>query len=172
MLGLGALGEFAMGEVPALPAKIPDADDVTIVISSLIIPEKLVHEGILIKSTSAVWAEIVDQLGADWSVAYQLGSEKWEELVAGAFKKAGYDDVILTPRSGDHGRDVIAVKKGVGSVKILGSVKAYAPKNLVPYDAVRSLLGVLSADQTASKGIITTTSDFPPLIESDPSIKP
>jgi restriction system protein len=40
-----------------------------------------------------------------------------EEIVAGAFKRARYDEVTLPPRSGDFGRDVIAVKHGVGCVK-------------------------------------------------------
>ena len=99
MLGFGAIGEFAIGEAGPLPARIADsADKVTLAISSLIIPDKLVHEGVLIKSTSVIWAEIVEKLDADWSVAYQLPADKWEEIVAGAFKKDGYDDVILTPR--------------------------------------------------------------------------
>jgi restriction system protein len=76
-----------------------------------------------------------------------LPPEKWEEIIAGAFKRARYDEVILTPRSGDHGRDVIAVKHGVGCVKIIGSVKAYKPGNLVPYDTVRSLIGVMSGER-------------------------
>ena len=78
----------------------------------------------------------------------------------------------LTPRSGDHGRDVIAVKASIGCVKIIDSVKAYGPKHLVSYDSVRGLLGVLSGELNASKGIITTTSDFPPNIMTDPFISP
>jgi restriction system protein len=67
---------------------------------------------------------------------------------------------------------VIAVKNGVGCVKIIGSVKAYKPGHLVKHEDVRALLGVLSGEQNASKGIITTTSDFAPKIKSDPFIKP
>jgi hypothetical protein len=55
---------------------------------------------------------------------------------------------------------------------VLGSVKAYAPDHKVPYDAVRALIGVITGEQSTSKGIITTTSDFPSLIESDPFIRP
>jgi hypothetical protein len=62
-------------------------------------------------------------------------------VIAGAFKKAGYDEMTITPRSGDFGRDVIAVKNGIGCVKIIGSVKAYAPKRCVGQDDVRALLG-------------------------------
>jgi hypothetical protein len=94
-------------------------------VSSLIVPEQRTHEGILVQSTSLMWLRIVQALGKDWSVAYQIPYGKWEEIVAGAFKEAGYDEVTLTPRSGDYGRDVIARRKGVGCVKVLGSVKAY-----------------------------------------------
>jgi restriction system protein len=92
-------------------------------------------------------------------------------MVAGAYERAGYR-VILTPRSGDYGRDVVATSVGVGSIKILGSVKAYSPGHLVDAEACRSLLGVVTANQKASKGIITTTSDFAPKIPTDPSIAP
>ena len=147
-------------------------ESVSITVSSLIIPERKTTEGILVRSTSAIWSEIVQKLGSDWNLAFQLTSDQWEELIAGAFHKAGYDEVTKTPRSGDHGRDIIAIKDGIGTVKILGSVKAYKPDHLVEYDAVRALVGVVTADQKASKGIITTTSDFPPLMENDPSIAP
>jgi hypothetical protein len=43
-------------------------------------------------------------------------------LIAGACHKAGCESVILTPRSGDHGRDVIAVKKRVGIVRVINQV--------------------------------------------------
>jgi hypothetical protein len=110
-----------------------------LVLTGIIIPEGRTADGMLIKSTSAVWDEIVKALGANWSVAPEIPHEKWEEIVAGAFKKDGYDEVTLTPRSGDFGRDVIAIRRGIGRVKIIGSVKAYAPGNLVRYDDVRRL---------------------------------
>jgi restriction system protein len=148
------------------------ARSATLSLSSVIVPERFTTQGILIKSTSLVWDEIVQALGDDWRLAYQLTPERWEEIVAGAFKKAKYDEVTLTPRSGDHGRDVIAIKHGIGCVKIIGSVKRYAPGHLVGYDDIRALLGVLSNDRNASKGIITTTSDFPPGVNEDPFIAP
>lgn len=151
---------------------VQSVEAVTLTISSVIIPEKAVAEGTLISSISEVWLEIVNLLGADWSNAYKIPPEKWEEIVAGAYSRANYDEVILTPRSGDHGRDVIAIRRGVGSVKILGSVKAYGPRHLVTYDDIRALYGVVAADRSASKGIITTTSDFPPNLASDPFIAP
>jgi restriction system protein len=57
-------------------------------------------------------------------------------------------------------------------MRIIGSVKAYRPGHLVKYDDIRALLGVLHGDLQASKGIITTTSDFPRNIMNDPFIRP
>jgi restriction system protein len=170
MFGFGTFGEVTFGEAP--DRFVMQARKATLSVSSVIIPERASAEGVLIKATSLVWDEIVKALGADWSIAYSLPSERWEEIVAGAFKRDRYDEVTLTPRSGDHGRDVIAVKHGVGCVKIIGSVKRYAAGNLVPYDDIRALLGVMSGERNASKGIITTTSDFPPNVAEDPFIGP
>jgi restriction system protein len=72
----------------------------------------------------------------------------------------------LTPASGDKGRDVIATKRGICSLRVLDQAKAYAPRHLVRHNDVRAMLGVLSVDQNASKGLITTTSDFEPGILS------
>jgi restriction system protein len=173
MLGFGPIGSEPLGSTISLtPRQLEDgAKTVKLSLSGIIIPERQVSEGILLKSTSAVWQEIAERLGADWTIAYQLSPENWEEIIAGAFKKLGYE-VILTPRSGDYGRDVIATRSGVGCVKIIGSVKAYRPDNLVPYDHVRALLGVMAGERDVSKGIIATTSDFPPNIEKDPFIAP
>lgn len=156
-----------------LAEKLDDArKKASITLSSVIIPERNVTEGILVKSASIVWARIVEELEADWTKAHQIPSQVWEEIVAGAFKKAGFEDVILTPGSGDFGRDVIACSRGVGCIKIIGSVKAYKPGHLVKHDDVRALLGVLNGEQNASKGIVATTSDFAPKIATDPFIKP
>ncbi len=134
---------------------------------SVIIPEHPVAEGMLIASTNDLWLTIVDELKTDWSKAYSIHWRTWEELIAGAFRRYGYE-VILTPRSNDRGRDFIASKKGVGSVRILGSVKAYSPGHLITREEVLALLGEVGADRNASKGLFATTSDFAPGILRDP----
>lgn len=90
----------------------------TLTIGTLIIPDHPVSEGLFIRSYGNLWLTIAKQLGDDWSIAFQISPEKWEEIIAGAFSVAGYS-VVLTPRSGDLGRDVIATKDGVGSIRIL-----------------------------------------------------
>jgi len=122
----------------------------------------------LIKSYAAVWIEVARQSGKDWNLAYQLDPRRWEEMLAGALDKDGYR-VTLTPRSKDHGRDVIAVKPDAGCLRILGSMKAYAPHRLVPREHVHEMLGVLTAEG-ADKAIIATTSGFAPLIHEAPGL--
>jgi hypothetical protein len=56
----------------------------------------------------------------------------------GAYKKVGFEEVILMPRSGDYGRDVIAIKKGLGLGLIIDQVKAYNPSHLVNANDVRA----------------------------------
>lgn len=170
MPGFGPIGAFPIGGVPNFGNQGISKISV-LTISSLIIPETKTADGILIKSTSAVWLEIAKVLSGDWSQALRLTPRQWEEMVAGAYERAGYT-VTLTPPSGDHGRDVIATTKGVGCVRIIGSVKAYAPGHVVTADDVRALGGVLLGDPAASKGILSTTSTFAPKISEDPFIKP
>jgi len=155
---------------------VPEAPPPALTMSSLIIPERNVPEGVLIKSVSAAWLEIVPRLVSDWSLAYQLTPRQMEELVAGALERdteIKYDEVILTPRSGDFGRDVIAIKNGRMALKIIASVKRDTPPNLVEYNEILSLIALLNAGEiNSSKGLITTTSDFPPRVNEHPSIKP
>ncbi|MBI3570275.1 MAG: restriction endonuclease [Gammaproteobacteria bacterium] len=92
-------------------------------------------------------------------------------MIAGAYSQAGFDEVILTPRSGDKGRDVIATKFGVGSIRIFDQMKAYKPGHLVTADEVRAMLGVITGADNVSKGVVTTTSNFAPRLADDPYIK-
>jgi restriction system protein len=112
------------------------------------------------------WFEIIRALEKDWELAFRMSSRQWEEMIAGAYERGGADEVILTPRSGDLGRDVIATFRGVGTIRVVDQVKAYKPTHLVTADDVRALLGVLEADD-ASKGFLTTTSDFAPRLRED-----
>jgi restriction system protein len=170
-IGLG-LGMISGAPRPVAERLAQSAEKVTLVLTGLLIPERQVPHGLLIRSTSALWVEVVRVLGGDWGRAMEIPSDKWEEIVAGGFKQAGYHEVTLTPRSRDFGRDVIATKRGMGTVTILGSVKAYKPDHLVTYDDIRALYGVVMADGEASKGMLATTSDFPPLVGQDPLLAP
>ena len=52
---------------------------------------------------------------------------------------------------------------------MIDQVKAFKEGHLVTANDVRALIGVLHGDK-ASKGFLTTTSDFAPKLEEDPLI--
>jgi restriction system protein len=168
MLGHGAIGEHAIGESGRV--RLPVNPTAQINVASSILSSEPTAGGTLITATTAVWENIVAALGKDWSAALTYTPRQWEEIVAGAFKRLGFDQVTLTPQRGDFGRDVIAVSAGFLSQKVVVSVKANAPGNLVSYDDVRALMGVISAENDVTKGMLTTTSDFPPNLHKDPLI--
>jgi restriction system protein len=134
--------------------------------------ELAIPDGQIIKFVDPVYRQLVGEIEKNPEIIYQINARKWEEIIAAAYDKEGFDEVILTPQSGDYGRDVIAIKKGFYSVKFIDQVKAYKQGHIVKADEVRALLGVLSGEQDASKAIFTTTSTFAPKIEDDKFIKP
>lgn len=129
-------------------------------------------DGQVVKLVDPLYQQLIDTIQKSPQVIDQIDYRKWEEIIAAAYDKAGFDEVILTPRSADFGRDIIAIKKGFGSVKFIEQVKAYKPGHIVKADEVRALLGVLQAEQDVSKAVFTTTSSFAPRIEDDKLIKP
>lgn len=127
-------------------------------------------DGHRIEAVTLPWFTIIREIQRDPTFLNKINWRKLEELVAGAYEQAGYE-VVLTSRSADRGRDIIAVKQGLCSIRIIDQVKAYAPNRKVTANDVRALLGVLSSEQNTSKGIVTTTAEFAPGICSDPTIK-
>jgi restriction system protein len=77
------------------------------------------------------WFEFIQAIGSDPSLVFQISARNWEEIIAGAYWKAGFDEVTLTPHSGDYGRDIIAVKQDLGTIRVIDQVKAYGPSHLV-----------------------------------------
>jgi restriction system protein len=69
---------------------------------------------------------------------------------------------LLTKRSGDKGRDVIATKSDLLSVRYFDKVNAYAPGKPVKLEQVHSMRDMLSAQPNVSKGIITAMPHFAP----------
>jgi restriction system protein len=151
---------------------VPPPEDFPVLLSrAVIIPYEKTFEGHLIWSITAPLRSIIERIMKDPSLIYEIGPRKWEEIIAATYDESGlFDEVILTPRSGDDGRDVIAVKNGFGSVRLIESVKRYKPGHVVKAAEVRDLLGALHADPQASKGVVSTTSDFAPMIWKTPQI--
>jgi restriction system protein len=115
--------------------------------------------------------EILAQLESDPAFLYRVPWRKLEELIAGAFERDGWPIVVLTPRSGDKGRDVIATRPGVGCVRIVGQVKAYAHGRVVTAEEVAAIAFTRDLDH-ASKAMLMTTGRFAPGVLKDDRLKP
>ncbi len=147
------------------------ADVPSILLQAVVLVGEKTTEGRLIEAVGPAWKEIVRFTKEDPSFLFKIDPRKLEELIAGAYQKAGFTEVVLTPRSGDFGRDVIATRKDWGQARIIDQVKAYKPGHLVTAEEIRAWLAQ-QADRNATKGFVTTTSDFAPRIGGDPFIKP
>lgn len=163
-MGLGFGFGFGPTRVPASPIAQDNGGPELLLQSALTLQASAVSEGLVIRHLAIPWIEIQEQLKRDPKFLFEFSKfpRKFEEFIASCYDRAGFDEVILTPQRGDKGRDVIAIKKGFGSIRILEQVKAYSPGHLVTHDDIRAMLGTLSVDQGASKGIVTTTSKFQP----------
>jgi hypothetical protein len=127
---------FITGESrPETPLPLRDAaDKAQLLLQAVVVPGERTDEGKIIEAVTIPWFDIIAMLARDPNVAFEIPPEKWEEIIAGAYRRAGSERVILTPRSGDHGRDVIATKHGLGFVRIIDQVKAFKPSHPVTAD--------------------------------------
>lgn len=153
----------------AIPERLPSS----LLLQTIVTLGANSNEGTFVEAVALPWFAIATEIERDpeFLKHFPKHSRAFEEFLAGAYEREGYD-VILTPRSGDGGRDVIATKSGFASVRILEQAKAYSPGHLVTHNDVRAMIGVLATDRNASKGIITTTSDFQPGIFSGDEFQP
>ena len=152
---------------------LPQGDEAPqVLLPPLLVPTVLefgdsVQEGILVQAVGFAWLEFVAAMIKDPRIMYEIDPRKLEELVAGGWKRAGADEVILTPRSGDGGVDVIATFANVGRVRLFDQVKRYAPDHRVTLEEALAMAGVLNVRPNVSKVFITTTSEFAPGVAKD-----
>ncbi len=138
---------------------------------SIIRLEEKVDEGNRIKFIRPIYKALVNKIIKNPNFIDEINPHTWEEIIAATYDKEGFDEVIVTPKSGDYGIDVIARKKGFGTIKFIDQVKKYNIKHKVNAEEVRALLFLLHADEEASNVVLTTTSDFAPRLNEDKYIK-
>jgi hypothetical protein len=131
-----------------------------------------VPDGELIEWIQPAYDALVAALRANPDFRFSLDWRKFEELVAAAYRRLGHE-TILTPRSRDFGRDVIAnvTLPGVARIRIVDSVKRFGPTQLVDANDVRALVGVMHAEGRLTgqdvRGVVTTTARFAPRVRED-----
>ncbi len=146
--------------------------DASFAVKSIVTLGQKVEDGRLVEGVKLPWYEIVRRVQADSNFLYEIEWWQLEELIAGAYKRKGWPEVILTPRSGDEGRDIIASWPGIGAIRIIEQVKAYSKGRVVTPDEVRSVLGALELESNASKAVISTSSRFAPSIYNNERLRP
>ena len=125
-------------------------------------------EGRLVQASMIPLLDILRFLERDPDSVYGIDPIKWEEIIAASYDASGlFDEVILTPRSGDGGKDVVGVIRGIG--RIVESIKRKTPRHLVTADDVRVCAFQL-LDERNVKARISTTWEFAPKLRQDPLI--
>ena len=176
LLGSGQVGVNGLQPKPLVEG-VPVSDEVAAEIE-IARPELLfgavvekrgkTTEGDIIVCFLPAYRWFLEELERDPHAFYQLDSGKCEELTAARYERDGWE-AILTRRSRDGGRDVIATRKDLGlTIRIIDQVKLYKPDHPVGIVAVRSLMGVLNEiERGTSKAVITTTSRFTRTVYKD-----
>ncbi len=156
---------------------LPPADEVPqVILPPLLLPTILefgdrTQEGVLVRAVGFAWLEIIAAILQDPGIMLTLDPHTFEGIIAGGWKRAGADEVILTPRSGDGGVDVIASFLRAGRVRLFDQVKRYAPDHRVTAEQVFAMIGVGFARGNVSKVLITTTSEFAPGVAKNDDIQ-
>lgn len=153
---------IAAASAPTMPAVLLQAE--------IVKAGEKVADGMLIEGVGIAWSAILKELERDPDFLFKIEWRRMEELIAAAYDRDGWK-VTLTPRSNDGGKDVIATRTGVGSVRIFDQVKAYKRGHLVTLEEVSALVGVITTQGNVSKGVVTTTSDFAPGVYGSEDIK-
>jgi hypothetical protein len=109
----------------------------------------------------APW-DLLDRAARDPEIIRTLGHREFEGFVAALVDRIGFEDVKLTPPSGDGGYDVIATHRFAGIPVVYAfECKHYAPQRKVGLAIVRALLGVIGTERVpAAMGVVVTTSTF------------
>lgn len=115
-----------------------------------------------LKTVDFVPVTLLDQILRSPESMRALTARDFERFIATLIDRLGFHDVVITPRSGDQGRDVLATKTLHGiPILFAFECKRYRPDSPVGPDILRALLGTITHGPTkANKGVLVTTSTF------------
>lgn len=147
--------EFGRLELP----ESRDAPATNVILPQLHLPSSYTERLLTVENLPI---ELVRKLATDPRTMYDLSPRQFEEFVAELVDQLGFSGVILTPRSADGGRDVIATLRAHGvPITFYFECKKYAEDNVVQIQTLRALLGVVAHHSTESNiGVLVTTSHF------------
>jgi len=127
--------------------------------SNIILPKQV---DIKLESINYLPIKLYKKILDDPNLMRSISPRDFENFVADIIDSLGFSDVIVTPRSGDGGRDIIATKT-INDIKMLFAFecKQYAPNRKIQLDTMRGLLGTVAHSETkVNMGVLVTTSSF------------
>ncbi len=104
---------------------------------------------------------VLNQVLRNPRLMQNMDARDFEGLIATLLDELGFQDLVLTPRSGDKGRTFS--RRWIDGIPIIFAFecKRYRPDRGVGPEIARALLGtILSRETRASKGVLVTTSYF------------
>lgn len=61
----------------------------SLLVQTLIVRGAKTTEGQLIEAVAIPWFDIIDLLSKDPKIAFEIPPDRWEEIIAGAYRKSG-----------------------------------------------------------------------------------
>lgn len=115
-----------------------------------------------LESVDLLPLRVLDRIYNAPRAIHQLTPRQFEDLVAEILDELAFEQIELTPRSADKGRDVVAIKRVHGLPLLFAfECKKNSPDRRVGLGVVRTLLGTVSQASTrADIGVLVTTSTF------------
>ena len=99
---------------------------------------------------------LIQLIASNPSIIYTIDPRQFEEVVNQVLIDHGYE-TVLTPRTRDGGKDIIATLNTVaGPIVCFVECKRYGEKNSVGVNIVRSLLGVQCSEKVNQTVLVTT----------------
>ena len=149
----GYLGD-AVRQLAAIPTELVRLRE-----KSLILTEDAPLQPNVITALHAAADVLLERIGPDPREWLQLGSRRFEEILAEIWTGLGWQ-TFLTPPARDGGFDIRAIRDANGTcLCYLVEAKAYRPDRPVGIAAVRHLYGIVERER-ATHGVIATTSTF------------
>jgi restriction system protein len=127
----------------------------TIIVQALLHPENEALRSRSIQAIAIPWSEIVELIYRDPRSVYARPPDTWEEFIASAFAKNGFEEVTVSQRSHSYDKEVIARKKNLGTICVIDSFKAYRPGRLVKADDAKAIWSVLQDDKSVAHPLST-----------------
>lgn len=126
---------------------------------NIILPDE--HKSNLIK-VDGLPLKAISTILRDPKELHNLSPGQFEEFIADILSKLGFKNIVLTPRSSDGGKDVIASNKVNGiPMSFYFECKKYAKGNKIQLNTLRAPLGTVAHSSNETNiGVLVTTSTF------------